>query len=48
MTNFTLKLSQIDDTHKHRVGGKAVAVAKMSSKIPFPSEIETDLKPLVS
>ncbi|MHC5156235.1 MAG: PEP/pyruvate-binding domain-containing protein, partial [Planctomycetota bacterium] len=45
MTNFTLKLSQIDDTRKHLVGGKALAVAKMSSnkfKVPKSLCITTD------
>ena len=31
MTEFALKLWQIDESCKHRVGGKAFAVAKMSS-----------------
>jgi hypothetical protein len=48
LTNFTLKLSQIDKARKNLVGGKALAVAKMFSKTPFPSEIEADLKPLVA
>ena len=37
MTDFTLKLSQIDDTCKSLVGGKALSVAKMATnnlKIP--------------
>jgi pyruvate,water dikinase len=45
LTNFTLKLSQIDDTRKHLVGGKALAVAKMSSnkfKVPKSLCITTD------
>ena len=45
MTDFTLKLSQIDDTRKHLVGGKALAVAKMSSnklKVPKSLCITTD------
>ena len=45
MTDFTLKLSQIDEACKHRVGGKAYAVAKMSSnklKVPKSLCITTD------
>ncbi|MHC4998021.1 MAG: PEP/pyruvate-binding domain-containing protein, partial [Planctomycetota bacterium] len=45
MTHFTLKLSQIDEACKNRVGGKALAVAKMSSnklKVPKSLCITTD------
>jgi pyruvate,water dikinase len=45
LTEFALKLWQIDESCKHRVGGKAFAVAKMSSnklKVPKSLCITTD------
>ena len=45
MTKFALKLWQIDESCKHRVGGKAFAVATMSSnklKVPKSLSITTD------
>lgn len=40
MTKFALKLWQIDESCKHRVGGKAFAVAKMSSyKLKLPKSL---------